>query len=554
MTTTKTESGVPPSLPRGASSSWLLWTRVALGGLAAAIALPPAILILAIGHALAHVPTVSAASLASAAALQAVAQGGNAPPPASQVSMTVVSCVAVATLALLSRASRVSLDGVEREPLSLATAAAVAAPAVVLACALSGSSTWAGDGSVARGLIAVCIAGPLLTAAAVARIWRGRPSLEAAVALEAAILRAALAGSGVTLTQSTVAGMHTVALTHPARAATAAALPPLVLLHGYGSGSALWLFNAAALARGYEGDVYLCDWRGCACSPRVTWPAGASPPVAEAFFLDALDAWRVAGGFEQLAIVGHSLGGFLAAAYWLRDPARVAGLFLVSPVGLPVAPPPPPPGLGPEFTGGMVRNSGLGGTPQPRRIPRWAWRISSFLWDSGVTPSAGMRALGPLGPWCARGGVRGRASRWTLTQPFPEGTLEQMGDYLFHTHASSPSGERALSAILQPGAYARDALIPRFRAALAAAPPAGAGTTMPVALFYGKTHDWMDSKAGEEAAKLFVAAGYTTTKVVLVPDSGHHLYLENVEAFNKSLLSECAALCGGPAGGVAKMG
>jgi len=59
---------------------------------------------------------------------------------------------------------------------------------------------------------------------------------------------------------------------------------------------------------------------------------------AEAFFVQALEDWRVSVKAEVMCLTGHSLGGYLAAAYTLRYPERVSKLILLSPAGIPANP------------------------------------------------------------------------------------------------------------------------------------------------------------------------------------------------------------------------
>jgi pimeloyl-ACP methyl ester carboxylesterase len=98
-----------------------------------------------------------------------------------------------------------------------------------------------------------------------------------------------------------------------------AAGPPLVLVHGAGGSQRTW----PAVLRELPGRRVLC----------VDLPGhGEAPPPGErsvAGYAGALRAMLEAIGVERAAVAGHSLGGAVALALALGDPARVAGLLLV---------------------------------------------------------------------------------------------------------------------------------------------------------------------------------------------------------------------------------
>lgn len=64
----------------------------------------------------------------------------------------------------------------------------------------------------------------------------------------------------------------------------------------------------------------------------------ASAQLAIEFFLKPLEEWRRLEGLSRIHLVGHSLGGYLAAKYAMWKPEIVASLTLVSPVGIPALP------------------------------------------------------------------------------------------------------------------------------------------------------------------------------------------------------------------------
>ena len=105
-----------------------------------------------------------------------------------------------------------------------------------------------------------------------------------------------------------------------------------VLLHGISSGAASWLDCALALAHHSDAPVarvLAWDAPGYGESTRLAADAPAVDDYVERLG-EALDAL----GVSRCILVGHSLGGLIAAAYARRHgAARVSRLILISPAG-----------------------------------------------------------------------------------------------------------------------------------------------------------------------------------------------------------------------------
>jgi len=110
----------------------------------------------------------------------------------------------------------------------------------------------------------------------------------------------------------------------------AGAGPPVVLLHGL-SGSALWWSrNVPHLARSHT--VYAIE--------HARLEAGLlrrRAPFALDAAADRLARWMDAVGLDRASVVGHSMGGFIAADFAARHPARVDRLVLVCAAATPLA-------------------------------------------------------------------------------------------------------------------------------------------------------------------------------------------------------------------------
>jgi cardiolipin-specific phospholipase len=320
----------------------------------------------------------------------------------------------------------------------------------------------------------------------------------------------------------------------------------LVMLHGYGAGLGFFYKNFEPLSRLAGWKLYALDLLGMGRSSRPPFDVKGRGNVdeAEAWFIDALEEWRVKRKLDRFTLLGHSLGGYMAVAYALKYPGRLDKLVLVSPVGVPDNPyaadddPPPPP---PPAVGTGLARPGPGeadppppealAPPPPRRLPGWA----TYLWESNVSPFALVRLSGPLGPTLVSGWTAHRFAH------LPAAEAQALHDYSYSLFRQRGSGEYALAHVLAPGAYARRPLLRRI-AEVGRRPLPGGGREagVPVVLMYG-SHDWMDVSGGHAAVRRMREAreqaleGATAeerrrdrgeARVVLIDRAGHHVYLD----------------------------
>jgi pimeloyl-ACP methyl ester carboxylesterase len=107
--------------------------------------------------------------------------------------------------------------------------------------------------------------------------------------------------------------------------------PPLVFVHGLAGCWQNWLENIPHFARSHR--VIAVDLPGFGESELP--PQDISIPGYGRF----VDAFLGAAGVERAAVVGNSMGGFIAAEVALSHPSRVDKLVLVSAAGLVTVPP-----------------------------------------------------------------------------------------------------------------------------------------------------------------------------------------------------------------------
>lgn len=276
---------------------------------------------------------------------------------------------------------------------------------------------------------------------------------------------------------------------------------PLVMVHGFGGGVGLWIRNLDALSR--SRPVYAFDLLGFGRSSRPAFPP--DPALAEERFVSSMEQWREALGLEDMILLGHSLGGYLATAYTIQHPSRVSHLILVDPWGFPERPQP----------GGQEQ-----GVQQKRPPPpRWVKAVFSIV--SLFNPLAVIRAAGPWGPGLVN---RFRPDfKRKFEDLFDDDTMTQ---YIYHCNAQTPSGEVGFRAMSESLGWAKRPMLQRVHLL-----PSATSLT----LLYG-ARSWVDSSSGSRVAQI---RGAEHTRVLLVDDASHHVYADQPEEFNRVVENIC---------------
>jgi cardiolipin-specific phospholipase len=121
--------------------------------------------------------------------------------------------------------------------------------------------------------------------------------------------------------------------------------------------------------------------------------------------------------------------------------------------------------------------------------------------------------------------------------------VELLADYLYHITVAPPSGEYAMNSLLEPavasegraGVYARESLGGGVMTEMLSRN--GESKIQSVKVLFGD-RDWMafnQSAAVKEMNEMRSNLGIDANVHVL-PEAGHHLYLDNTDAFIKHIL------------------
>ncbi|KAF7281539.1 (Lyso)-N-acylphosphatidylethanolamine lipase-like isoform X2 [Rhynchophorus ferrugineus] len=272
---------------------------------------------------------------------------------------------------------------------------------------------------------------------------------------------------------------------------------PLVLVQGLGAGVALWCLNIDALAA--TRPVYAFDLLGFGRSSRPDFDSDAVD--AEKQMVRSIEEWRKEMNLNEFILLGHSLGGFLAASYSISYPNRVKHLILSDPWGFPEKP-----------------------SESVQPVPLWVKTLSYMM--QPFNPLAGVRAAGPFGPWFIN------TLRPDISKKYSNALMEYSADdliprYIYQCNSQYPSGESAFHTMMSNFGWAKNPIVRRIDRL---------DKRIPITLLYG-SRSWIDHSA-EDIIKLKRSDSYF--KLQVINGAGHHLYADKPEAFNQIVNDACA--------------
>ncbi|XP_064467116.1 1-acylglycerol-3-phosphate O-acyltransferase ABHD5-like isoform X2 [Ornithodoros turicata] len=279
---------------------------------------------------------------------------------------------------------------------------------------------------------------------------------------------------------------------------TASEKLPLVMVHGFASGLALWVLNLDELSR--DRPVYCFDLLGFGRSSRPTFSSDAIE--VEQQFVESIENWRKSVGLERFILLGHSMGGFLASAYALLHPSHVAHLVLADPWGFPER--------------HLPSNKTL-------QLPAWVKAVSTVL--RPFNPLAGLRAAGPLGPRLVekvRPDIQKKYEH-VITNP------EIISSYIYHCNAQTPSGEAAFKAMSTQFGWAKHPMVNRIL---------DLHKGVPMTFIYG-SRSWIDKQPGIHVQRL---REDSDVDIEILDGAGHHVYADRPDLFNDVVSGICRSV------------
>ena len=320
-------------------------------------------------------------------------------------------------------------------------------------------------------------------------------------------------------------------------------LPPILLLHGFAAGKAMWFRLLPYLRGANRGrEVYAVDLPGMGANAFTReerlWlqkglKACATPEEraehAARYYVEAVEGWRIAMKIERVLLVGHSFGavahlaslclrltsavaaraGALMAAHYARaHPDRVSQLILLSPVGL--AP--------------TAIEPGVQATPKVSLIDR----IIGGIWARyHVTPLQMARCVGHLLPSVVRSFVKKSTLFRSVTD---KEQIAALSRYVYGVVRSRSSADVLMCHIVGECALVSCMLRMLITPVTSSGAAGQSATSKPLSLndlarvtpthvFIGE-NDWVTGLSGERQ-------GWQRTDVAEV---GHCMHIERPEA------------------------
>lgn len=270
---------------------------------------------------------------------------------------------------------------------------------------------------------------------------------------------------------------------------------PILLLHGLGAGVALWCLNLDALAS--TRPVYAIDILGFGRSSRPAFSSNSGE--AEAQLVRSVEEWRREMNLDKFILLGHSMGGFVAASYAIQYPERVRHLILADPWGFPEKP---------------------AEVSRKYNVPIWL-RAVSYVFQP-FNPFWAVRLAGPFGQRLIE------RVRPDLLRKFSHVVDDDsvISEYIYQCNAQSPSGESAFRAMMVGFGWAKDPMLNRIDKL---------HKDIPITILYG-SRSWVDNAPGDVIRE---KRNNSYVNVQVISGAGHHVYADKAEIFNSQVIQAC---------------
>ncbi|KAI5952107.1 hypothetical protein KGF57_004199 [Candida theae] len=355
----------------------------------------------------------------------------------------------------------------------------------------------------------------------------------------------------------------------------------IVIIHGYMAALGYFIKNIESLVQIPGIRIHLIDLPGFGNSARprfprqfLTTPTKKRQQIEqileiETWFIDKIENWRMVRNITHFKVIAHSMGAYLSCCYLMKYGIQdngnniVTDLILVSPMGTEsnqhslinderynvnlhyTSNPLRELQFEEEEEGGGARG-GAGEEGEAEKVvvsPEFTKALELVgkpkfpkssvlqkLWENNKSPFDLLQKTGPF--------YSKLISYWSFARFRNLAGSHDTMDLIYKLHGYSfsifnqyqSSGELAITKLINHEILAKLPLCDRGFVDLVV--DNGINTLW----VYGDK-DWMNSKGGEYIYKKIVEKNDAITKFEIVQDAGHHIYLDNPQAFNKLVLN-----------------
>lgn len=316
----------------------------------------------------------------------------------------------------------------------------------------------------------------------------------------------------------------------------------LIFVHGYGAGLGFYLKNYEHLPLLDDSwSIHAIDLPGYGFSSRMDFPfqfPRDDTSVVCDWFISRLRTLFEKRGFDKSdnIVMAHSMGAYLMAFYLNKYPDSVKKMVMCSPAGISRSQY--------SINNNITEDISSGKEEIKLKIKKVPWWYTK-LWDRNISPFVLVRKTGILGSNITSGWTYRRFKPILLNKENNYEQFEKLHRYSFAIFNMKGSGEYLLSFVLECGGDPRSPLENSLFSSDAnkfGIDNAGIKNSSCEWVWVYGANDWMDIHGAERVTKDFLMNNRKKSRVVTIPESGHHLYFDNYPMFNSLLIDEMKSL------------